>query len=270
VGHNCPTNFKIKVMIELTEEQIQSNWEELINFIKTTFSGERKERLLKLYNDLEERIILSPASGKEHFHGAYPGGYVVHVLNVINFTKKLQSLWVECGHVVNYKLEELLFCALNHDLGKVGDIEQEYYVPNESEWHKTHQGLIYGFNPKITFMTVPHRSIFILQHYGIDISQQEFITILLHDGLYDDGNKDYLISYKPENQLRTSMPIILNNADMMASTIECERWRNENPSEEKSKKKEKKKTIKDETTFEEGTPGEDIYNALFGSKKIEN
>ena len=37
-------------------------------------------------------------------------------------------------------------------------------------------------------MTVPDRSLFLLQEAGIPISQDEYIAIRTHDGLYDQAN----------------------------------------------------------------------------------
>ena len=50
-------------MIELTPEQLQSNWDKLIELIEETFEGERKEKLLEMYNHFEDRMMLAPASG---------------------------------------------------------------------------------------------------------------------------------------------------------------------------------------------------------------
>jgi hypothetical protein len=49
------------------------------------------------------------------------------------------------------------------------------------------------------------------------------ITIQTHDGLYDDGNKKYLMAWTPEQRPRTSLPFIIHQADLMASRIEFER-----------------------------------------------
>jgi hypothetical protein len=49
------------------------------------------------------------------------------------------------------------------------------------------------------------------------------ITIQTHDGLYDEGNKKYLMSYMPEQKPRTSLPFIVHQADLMAARIEFER-----------------------------------------------
>jgi len=49
------------------------------------------------------------------------------------------------------------------------------------------------------------------------------IAIQTHDGLYDEGNKKYLMSFMPEQKPRTSLPFILHQADLMAARIEFER-----------------------------------------------
>ena len=49
------------------------------------------------------------------------------------------------------------------------------------------------------------------------------LAIQTHDGLYDEGNKKYLISFHPGQKPRTSLPYILHQADLMASRIEFER-----------------------------------------------
>jgi hypothetical protein len=49
------------------------------------------------------------------------------------------------------------------------------------------------------------------------------IAIQTHDGLYDEANKKYLMSYMPEQKPRTSLPFIIHQADLMAARIEFER-----------------------------------------------
>ena len=54
-------------MKQLTETQLMDNWNKLLQLIKDTFEegSDRREKLLKMYHDLEERMIVAPASGKE-------------------------------------------------------------------------------------------------------------------------------------------------------------------------------------------------------------
>jgi hypothetical protein len=77
--------------------------------------------------------MMMPASHKKEYHNAFPGGYVDHVLRVIDCAIKLNDVWAEMGvDTSTYTKEELVFSALNHDLGKMGDFENEAYIISSS------------------------------------------------------------------------------------------------------------------------------------------
>ena len=211
-------------MKELTPEQIENNWQDLIDLINTTFKGERLDKLIKMYDYFDERMCLAPASGKEHFHNAHPGGYVEHVLHIIELSKQIAGLWKRNGATIDFTMEELVFAALHHDLGKVGDLTEDYYVHNDSDWHRKNQGLMYKHNGKLHFMTVTDRGLFLLQHFGIPMTENEYLGLKLTDGLYEEANKNYYISYSKDRQLKTNIPYILHKADMMESKIEHDEW----------------------------------------------
>ena len=85
---------------------------------------------------------------RHEYHNAHVGGYVEHVLHVVDCALKITNLWASEGATINFTTEEVIFAALHHDLGKVGDMENDYYVPNPSEWHRINQGKIYEFNKR--------------------------------------------------------------------------------------------------------------------------
>ena len=117
---------------------------------------------------------------------------------------------------------------MHHDLGKVGDLEHDYYIPQDSDWHRKNRGEIYKHNPALQYMKVPDRGLWLLQHYGVHVTDKEYIGIKLTDGLYDDANKAYLMSYNPDYNLRSNMAYILHQADMMATHIEFDQWKRGN------------------------------------------
>jgi len=256
--------------MNITEEQIAQNWEALLRKIDTNFEGERQSKLKNLYDGLADRMMMAPASGIEHFHNCFAGGYVDHVLRVMDCAEQLFDVWSSMGaDMSNYTKEELMFSALNHDLGKVGDNENEYYVPNPSEWHRKNQGKIYDPNPNIQHMTVPHRSIWLLSNSGITFSQNEMIGILTHDGVYDSANDSYLKPWGKEKALWNNLPIILHHADHMASRIEYEMWKNKDKirtafnTKQKFKQNPSAKKVKISTATN-GTPAQDMFKDLFG------
>jgi len=71
-------------------------------------------------------------------------------------------------------------------------------------------------------MSVPDRSLYLLSQAGIKISQNEWVAIKTHDGLYDQANEAYLKSFIPETKPRSCMPYLLHQADLMAAVIEFE------------------------------------------------
>ena len=210
--------------MQLTAEQIQSNWVEFIGYIEDHIQSPRKEKLIEFYKKYEDRLVLMPAAHKKEYHNAFPGGYIDHVNRVITGALHLHSLWGKMGaDLTTYTKEELVFSALNHDLGKMGDEENDSYIPQTDEWRRNKLGEDYMFNTKVPFASVPDRGLFLLQSHGIPYSFNEMITIQTHDGLYDEGNKKYLMTYMPEQKPRTSLPFIVHQADLMAARIEFER-----------------------------------------------
>ena len=217
----------------LQANQIEENWKSLLQLIEDNFDGERKEKLLEMYEHFEDRMIMAPASSKEHFHNAFPGGYVEHVLNITNAVQKVYKTWVDCGAHINFTEEEMMFSTIHHDLGKVGGLEEDYYIPNDSEWHRKNQGKIYGHNPQLQYMNVTDRSMWLLQHFGVKMTDTEYLGLKLADGLYEEGNKSYYMNFNPAFELQTNLPYIVHQADMIASKIERDRW--EHGSKEQAK-----------------------------------
>jgi len=210
--------------MNLTAEQIQNNWNVFLGIIEEHISAPRKEKLLEFYNQYAERVMLMPAAHKKEYHNAFPGGYVEHVIRVVRCALKQHQLWSDEGaDISGYTIEELVFAAINHDLGKMGDEQHESYIPQTDQWRKDKLGEDYMFNTKLPFASVPDRGLFMLQSHGIQYTFNEMLAIQTHDGLYDEANKKYLMTYMPEQKPRTCLPFVLHFGDMMAARIEFER-----------------------------------------------
>jgi len=216
--------------MNLTAEQIQENWNEFLSNIETYISEPRKQVLLDFYKANEERFVLMPAAHTTKFHNCFPGGYVEHVNRVVRCALAQCNLWESMGcDMTTFTKEELVFSAINHDLGKVGDSENNLYVPSKDEWRRKNLGELYTFNGEVGFMTIPDRSLFLLQEAGIRYTLNEMLAIRTHDGLYDDANKPYLISRIPESKPRSAIVYILHQADLMAAVIETQRGKEDAP-----------------------------------------
>ena len=257
-------------MKELTPEELTHNWENLRQVIDATFTGVRLEKLNEMYDYFEERMMFAPASGREHFHNAHAGGYVEHVIHVMEASLQIKKLWEKTGATINFTDEELIFAAIHHDLGKVGDLAEDYYTPNDSDWHRKNQGLVYKHNGNLQYMTVTDRAIFLLNHFGINMSELEYVGLRLTDGLYEEGNKSYYMSYNKDFSLKSNIAYILHQADMMATHIEYDEWkRGEEEVEirvQGNVENIKKAVTMKETSEELSKKSKDLFEELFGDK----
>lgn len=211
--------------MNLSAEQIQNNWDKHLRIVDTFITGERKEKLKALYVSFADEMIMAPASGRPSFHNAFPGGYVDHVNRVVHCALKTKALWQEMGATIDFTDEELVFAALNHDLGKIGAEGKPYYLQQTDKWRQDKLGELYTHNSDLSYMLIQDRSLFTLQQKGIQVNEKEYLAIKLHDGLYDDVNKPYYLSFNPDSKLRTNLVYILHQADFLASKIEYDTWK---------------------------------------------
>ena len=210
--------------MKLSAQEIQNNWLQLMTTIDEYISSPRKEKLIEFYNKYEDRLMMMPASHKKEYHNAFPGGYIDHVNRVVKCALLQSDLWEQIGaDMSTFTKEELVFSAINHDLGKMGDDTHESYLPQTDKWRREKLGEDYMHNKEIAFASVPDRGLFLLQQHDIKYTFNEMVAIQTHDGLYDPANDKYLKSYMPETKPRTSLPFILHQADMIAARVEFEK-----------------------------------------------
>lgn len=225
----------------LSAEQIQKNWDKHLKIVDHYIS-ERKDSVKFMLEQLSEIYVMAPASSKTWYHNAFPGGYVDHVNRVVEFAVKQKKLYEEMGGTIDFSDEQLVFAALFHDLGKIGDGEQPNYVPQTDKWRQDKLSEMYTYNPDLQFMLIPDRSLFILQKFGIVVDQKEFLGIRCHDGVFDKANEAYFFSNVESSRQKTSIVSILHTADFLASKVEYDMWKR-NGGESKPKTQKTKSTI---------------------------
>lgn len=203
-----------------SEQELVDSYNELVDIAEKEFSSPRKEQILKLMDDLNDQIATSPASSFSYFHNCFPGGYVLHVINVVNISLDMIEIWKKYGYTPDFSREELIFCAFFHDLGKVGEKSKPHYVPETSDWHRKNMKRMYNTNSELVYMNITDRSFYMLQKYNIPISRNEYIGLKLADGLYEDANKQYYQTFKEEHMLKSFLPYIVHQADLTAAKME--------------------------------------------------
>lgn len=149
---------------------------------------EPRQRFVRAMMDgpVGQSYFVAPASSRVDFHSCFPGGLLVHSLNLTKWLKKL-AITLAPG---KYDDATLAFVGLFHDLGKAGDGEEEYYVPHPSDWHRG-KGMLYEVNKRCVHMPTSERGLYILQKNGIQVTTDEYLAIRLNDGQYVEENKGY-------------------------------------------------------------------------------
>jgi hypothetical protein len=172
--------------MSLTEEELEKNWNKTLELMSKL--GERSEFATSMVETLGERLYLCPASGKPEFHCAFPGGLLDHSLRVLGNALKLNAAFEW-----NLPKDSLIIASMFHDLGKCGDIDNDYYIPQTDEWRRNKLGEIYTYNKDMQYMTIPDRSIFLCQHFGLKLTLNEMLAIRLNDGFVVEENRQYCL-----------------------------------------------------------------------------
>jgi hypothetical protein len=173
--------------MNLTPEQITENFAKFRTLCEKL--GDRSETALHMIDTLGERLAMCPASSKRDYHLAIPGGLVDHSLRVLSNALTLTKSF---GWAL--PRASLIIGCLFHDLGKVGyDVPgTDYYLPGDP-WRAEKLGETYQHNRDIQYMTVPARGLWLCQHFGLKLSVDEYMAILLNDGFFPGENKSYIL-----------------------------------------------------------------------------
>ena len=181
--------------MSLSPEEIAANFDKFRSLCEKL--GDRAEPAVKMVDSLGEKLALCPASSRKDYHHAIPGGLVDHSLRVLSNAMKISKAFSW-----EFPRDSLIISCLFHDLGKVGLAEDDgtvsdFYVPQDSDWHREKLGEMYKHNKDMQYMTTPQRSIHMCQSFGLKLKNDEYLSILLNDGFVVDENKAYCLKISP-------------------------------------------------------------------------
>lgn len=192
-----------KNMKELTPEEITANWEKFRALCKRL--GDRTGPIDKMLDQVEERMSIAPASSRVEHHCCFPGGLISHTLRVVtNALIVAKNFFPDEG----VSKESIVMVGLFHDLGKIS-FDDDVYTPQDSDWHRK-QGMLYKINENVQPMEHSMRSIFMLQKFGIELSEDEFVAVMCHDGPIVEQNRKNFMK-------EPVLAVILHVADLLAT-----------------------------------------------------
>jgi len=163
-------------------DTIKSNWEtyeKLCNKAAKSGMGD-------LLEALGSRLITTPCSTHEKDGGCYAGGLVENSLSITSKMRKLAA-----SFDLNVETASILKVGLLHEVGKVGTLEEDLFVEQDSSWHREKLGQFYKYNENLTKATIPDRTLYLLQHFGITLTNDEYYAIRLSQGAHLEENKFY-------------------------------------------------------------------------------
>lgn len=171
---------------ELTAEEISKNFDRFRALCEKL--GDRSESVVAMVDALGERLALCPASAKKDYHNAFPGGLVDHSLRVLGNAIKMSK-----GFGWSLPKNSLIISCLFHDIGKIGSPDADFYIPQTDQYWIDKKGEMYTYNNDLPYMATPDRSVFLMQHFGIQLSHDEALAIKLNDGFVVNDNKPYCL-----------------------------------------------------------------------------
>lgn len=161
-----------------TNEQILETYEKYIGLISKYFSDANSTELDAA---LGPRLAVAPR-GLTLAEGGTAGGLVDYAIRLA----KKSKIFTE---VVDHK--SLVRVALIHELGKLGDENQDQYVPQESSWHIEKLGQYYKYNESCEKMSFIHRTLYFVSKFGFQLSSDEWIAILTSGDFHLEENRFY-------------------------------------------------------------------------------
>jgi hypothetical protein len=164
-------------------EELQSRWETYDNLLRRLSD----HNINKVLDDLGERLVMCPASTRTDQYGCTPGGLIEHALKVTSTMRTLNS-----SLEMNLSTASILKVGLLHELGKVGDLSRRYFIEQDSSWHREKLGQFYKYNEDLNKMSVSHRTLWLLQHYGVTLDNDEWLAVQLASGFHFEENRFYV------------------------------------------------------------------------------
>jgi len=162
----------------MDNDLILEHYEKYFSLLKKVFDSSKIEQM---FDALGERMAVCPLSHLEE-KGGKPGRMIEFSLQVAQKAKSLASKDIAMSAVK---------VCLVHELGRIGDLEHEMYIHQDSDWHREKLGQTYKFNENCARMNVGHRTLYLLQHFGISLTQEEWTAILVSQGLHLEESRYY-------------------------------------------------------------------------------
>ena len=133
-----------------------------------------------------QRLALCPR-GLTGDTGGNPGGLVEYSLSTALKGKAMASFF-------DVDPKSIVKISLLHELGRMGhltDESQALYLNQDSDWHRDKLGQNYKYNDACSRMNIGHRTLWMLNELGIELTHDEWVAVLTSQGFHLQENSFY-------------------------------------------------------------------------------
>ena len=168
-------------------EKLLDNFQKYSGLLKKYFPEDGTDKFLEEFG---VRLTTAPRGMTEE-EGGVPG-------ELINFLLKTTLIASDHSKTIETRMGEnsvdrksVTRVCLVHELGKLGSREEDLFVTQESQWHREKLGQNFKYNEKCQKMSTGHRTLCLLQEYGMTVTPDEWISILTSQGMQYPENAFY-------------------------------------------------------------------------------
>ncbi len=161
-----------------------------------------------------------PASASAKYHGAWCGGLLAHTVEVIKTALQVSDTVgpdiLDADNRVDF-LRSVVKCAYLHDIGKLGNVEHSYYLPQDNEWRANNLGEMFTINrdtDQLVYLPVPVRGLWLAQKFGVYVSEAEMQAVVASDGPQTPHGKQVVSTF-----LENPITMIIHFADVWVSQV---------------------------------------------------
>lgn len=162
-----------------TVEELQEIHQRYFKLLTKFFDEETSARI---DDALGSRLSIAPR-GLTPAEGGYEGAIMEHALRIA----KLSKLFSESPELQR----SIIRVALVHELGKLGDDNEDLFLPQDSSWHREKLDQQYKYNDKCEKMSFVHRTLYFVAKFGVNLSTDEWIAIITSSGFHLEENRFY-------------------------------------------------------------------------------
>jgi len=145
-----------------------------------------------MINVIGERLLMSSYTLRKDEPYCGPGGVIKFAVDSFKIASKMANSFKT--EMPDISKKTIAMITLLFPIGRIGDLENNLFIEQKSDWHRDKLGQLYDWNSKCPKMSAQHRTLNLLQYFGVKLEYDEMLGIICSGGMHLEENKFYLHS----------------------------------------------------------------------------